>query len=358
MFQEYQSGFDEEVLRYGRSKRVAEARKVDLNEFLGNNADNDNRVGDRPHTSHRRKENLRASEERQIHSTSGRLDEGDRDSHRHTNHASSKEIETRIRNEKEREQNRNSAKTQAKDDVAKDHEKEGKGAKRDKEKERKKRKKKKQKKDSDADNNSKSSSSDSSSSSSSSSSESETNEKGSKSKNTKEKKKKREQIVSKGRDLDGKSLKKSDSPTHNARFTNESGEDFIKKRSVLKSPSTCLNNWPFSIVSSWRFRNVSQNKPTNLTFEGTQINYWGMSTEEALAAARGRVFGSSAVGGYGFPPNMGGMPYPHPGVPVPRYSEIAQHAAPHEQNGSQTYRKVCARFLYCTLGFSLQRRTR
>ena len=71
-----------------------------------------------------------------------------------------------------------------------------------------------------------------------------------------------------------------------------------------------------------------------------------MTTEEAIAASRGRVYGtpSSVGGGYR---GADGAPYnsSHPGSvvspPVPRYSEIAQHSAPPgDQNGSETFRKV------------------
>ena len=68
-----------------------------------------------------------------------------------------------------------------------------------------------------------------------------------------------------------------------------------------------------------------------------------MSTEEAIAAARGRVYGTPSVGG-GYP--GGGAPYDPAQAgsvvpPVPRYSEITQHSAlPGGQSGSQTFRKV------------------
>ena len=75
-----------------------------------------------------------------------------------------------------------------------------------------------------------------------------------------------------------------------------------------------------------------------LLYLGTQINYWGMSTEEALAATRGRVYNTPPAGGYGHhhpqqhqvaalythqPPPPGGV-----APPVPKYNEITQHSAP------------------------------
>ena len=75
---------------------------------------------------------------------------------------------------------------------------------------------------------------------------------------------------------------------------------------------------------------------------GTQINYWGMSTEEALAAARGRVYNTPPSGGYTYHPqqHQGAALYTQqqPPPPVPKYNEITQHSAP--PGGSQMFRKV------------------
>ena len=78
-----------------------------------------------------------------------------------------------------------------------------------------------------------------------------------------------------------------------------------------------------------------------MLYLGTQINYWGMSTEEALAAARGRVYNTSPAGGYGYhhpQQHQSAALYIRQPPPVPEYNEITQHSAP--PSASQTFRKV------------------